>query len=68
MSKITFTISEDKFEEFKEGFLKCQPTPKDMTDNEWIKEWGKQQYIRVYRIGKQQIAREHAIIDENIVG
>lgn len=67
MAKLIYTIPDEKLDEFKEGFLKCQPTPNDMTDNEWIKKWGRIQFMQAYRIGKQQLAREQVIIDENIM-
>lgn len=74
MATITFTIPDQKLEAFKIGFLKRIPnTLKDeeselvYTDNEWIKEWGKRQYLAKYKDGVQTIANEAAVIDNDIL-
>lgn len=74
MAELIYTISDTKIIEFKEGFLKCCPVPVDvetglpeMTENEWIKEWGKTQFLNMYKRGKRQIACEEVLIDNNIV-
>ncbi len=74
MATVTFTIPDNKLADFKVGFLRRIPnneknedsTPM-FTDNEWIKEWGKRQYLSKYKDGKQQIANEAASIDNDII-
>lgn len=73
MASITFNIPDDKLIEFKLGFLKRHPVPIDiegnpaMTDNQWIKEWGKQRYFRAYQTGKKQLAYDNELTDSTIV-
>ena len=69
MAQIIFTIPDDKIAEFKAGFLKIRPNPEPDTynDNQWIKEWGKRQYIETYRRGKQALAQEAASVEDNLV-
>ena len=76
MVSVTFTIDDEKFEEFKIGFLKSTPIPLDeetgipiYTENQWIKEWGLLMYKRSYRAGKILIARETTspTLDEDII-
>ena len=67
MAKLIYIIPDEKLDEFKKGFLKCQPTPNDMTDNEWIKKWGRIQFMQAYRIGKQQLAREQASVESELI-
>jgi len=73
MASITFNIPDDKLPEFKLGFLKRHPVPLDIEDNpimienQWIKEWGKQQYFQAYKTGKKQLAYESELTDSLIV-
>lgn len=74
MISITYSIPNDKVEEFRAGFLKCNPIPvmlgeeqPSMTAKQWIKEWGKQQFLNAYRVGKQQMAREQMTIEDNLI-
>lgn len=73
MPSITYTIPDEKFAEFKEGFLKCCPVPALpdtgplYTENEWIREWGWRQFVNQYKRGKRQMASEQAVIDEGVV-
>jgi len=70
--ELKFTIDDNKFEEFKTGFLKALPIPEDsgLTENKWIKEWIKNQLLNVYKTGKIKIAREQTQpeIDFDIIG
>ena len=66
MPSITFSIAAEDYDEFKEAFLLCQMVPVDdatgdpiMTDNQWIKEWGRRQYHDAYRLGRR-IVRDRA--------
>lgn len=64
MASITYTIPDAKLAEFKSGFLRIYRVPSDeygdpsMTESEWIKEWGKRQFINAYKEGKKQIAQQ----------
>ena len=72
-AQITFTIDDSKLAEFKEGFLARNPTPLDdegeiqFTDNQWLKEWGKRQYIKAYTRGKGKLAEKAVILEDNII-
>lgn len=74
MPQIIYNIPTEKLEEFKIGFLKSSPVPIDdetglleMTENEWLKEWGRRMFLQAYKNGKQKLAREELEIDINIV-
>lgn len=71
MASVTYTIPDGKLAEFKLGFLNsCPPTPEwGGTDNEWIKEWGKLQFMRHYRVGKLKIRDEAQppVYDEGVI-
>lgn len=65
MPKIIYEIEDgDDYIEFKTYFLEAEPAPIDMndvplmTEGEWIKEWGKQQFINAYKRGKRTAALE----------
>lgn len=68
MATMTFEIDDLKYPEFLEAFLLCQPVPLDpdtgeptMTDNQWVKEWGRLQYWSTYRLGrKRKRDQEHS--------
>lgn len=56
--------------EFKTGFVKCNSIPIDdntgdplMTIEEWMDTWGEEQFMKLYRRGKTQIASETAIFN-----
>ena len=58
MASVTHTIEDEKYPEFLEAFLVNQPVPLDpqtseptMTDNQWVKEWGRIMYWNAYRHG-----------------
>lgn len=62
MPSVTFTIAAEDYAEFKEAFLLCQNVPTDsdtgdptMSDDQWIKEWGRRQYHDAYRLGRKQV-------------
>ena len=62
---INFSIADEKITEFKLGFLKFKPNIEvnekgDLvyTDAQWIKEWGKRQYLWAYKNGKIILAQE----------
>ena len=74
MAQIIYIIgNQEKLQEFKEGFLKECPIPVDkegeptMTALEWIKEWGKQQFLRAYLYGKTRYIEESAIVREDLI-
>lgn len=74
MAQVIYTIQDGKLDEFKIGFLKVYPIPIDedtddpiMTENEWIKECGKQFFISKYRKGKKLLGQEQAIFVENLI-
>jgi len=64
MASVTYTIPDEKLTEFKLGFLKAHPVPCDdegdplFTDNDWIKEWGKRNFMSAYKRGKGLIMQE----------
>lgn len=66
MPSVTFTIAAEDYVEFKEAFLLCYNVPIDrdtgdpvMADDQWIKEWGRRQYLAAYSLGRKQ-ARDRA--------
>lgn len=69
MASVTFTIPNEKYAAFLSAFLSCHPVPLDpntgkptMTDNQWVKEWGRLQYWDSYRLGlKRARDREHPV-------
>ena len=74
MAQITYTIDDTKLAEFKLGFFRYNPIPKDeegnpaMSENAWIKESGRQWFSRIYRQGKRKIAQEAAYsVEEDII-
>lgn len=73
MASVNYTIPDNKLAEFKRGFLKCQTVPLDsegnpkMSENEWIKEWGRLQFVKAYQTGIRQIAREELILEEDVI-
>ncbi len=57
--------------EFKIGFIKCNHIPVDdetgdplMTAEEWMDAWGEEQFMKMYRRGKTQIASETATFNQ----
>ena len=78
MATVTYTIPDDKLEEFKVGFLKACPVPigenEDtgetapiMSENAWIKEAGKQFFIKQYRKGKEMLAKQAAVYESDLI-
>ena len=73
MADITVTIQDEKFEEFKAGFLKFRPVPlgedgePTMSDVEWIKYFAKDRLVWAYKNGKSMIANEAIAIDNDII-
>lgn len=60
MPSITLSVSAANWPEYKEAFLAYQPVPLDpdtqlptMTDEQWIKEWHRQQSWQAYRQGRK---------------
>ena len=60
MPKIILDIPTSKLDDFKKGFFKIYPKPKDFkgTDLKWIKEKIIAMVLRVYRLGKTKTAQE----------
>ena len=69
MPDFVFTIPEDKFLEFKEAFLKENPLPIDsnMTEDEWMREWGRNQYLAAIERGKKRLVQESISVDPSII-
>lgn len=74
MASITLTIPDAKFDEFKEAFIKINPIPTDpdtelplYTENAWVKQWVLNTIKERYKQGGEELAREVAIIDNDIV-
>jgi len=73
MISITYTISNDKYDKYKESFLIAHPIPRDIEGNpimgagEWIKKWGLIQFKNAYKCGARMLAERNAIIDESII-
>ena len=75
MAQVTFTIDDANLAEFKTGFLRTRPVPLDtsgnptMTENNWIREFGRRVYMNQYRRGKQEIAETATVpvVDETII-
>lgn len=74
MASITLTISDAKYNEFKEAFLKVSPIPTNpdtelplYTENQWVKEWIIRLIRKRYKQGREELARKTAVIDDNII-
>lgn len=74
MVSVTYTIPDEKFDEFKEAFIRAKPVPLDddrnpiMSENEWIKEWGRRAMFAIFSRGREELHRDTMqAIDENIV-
>jgi hypothetical protein len=71
MSKITFTIPDEKLDDFLEAFIKAEPilpnlvnkTGPQMTSRQWYRKWVKLKSIDAYRKGKRKMA---TVDDEGI--
>jgi len=62
MPSVILTIPDEHFAEFKAAFLIINAVPLNpstgeptMTDAQWIKEWGRQQYFAAYRYGRRAL-------------
>lgn len=74
MASITVTIPDAKFAKFKKAFIKMNPIPEDpdtqeplFAENEWIKEWIKRVLFKRYKQGREALARETAVIDNDVL-
>lgn len=82
MPSITLTISSEKWNEFKTGFLARRPIPlipdpeqpddpsafvPEFTEAQWIKEWIRRIGIREYKQGKIKMATDVVVFDEEII-
>ena len=73
MATIEITIPNDKLAEFKVGFLKSKPIPLDenqvpiYTESQWIERIIVNHLKAVYRNGKTKLAKEAAIIDDDVL-
>ena len=73
--QITFTIPDNKIDEFKSAFLQIYPVPAPIDEEEpidtnvWIKRCVKRMIFSVYEQGRQKIFREQnkPTFDEGIV-
>jgi len=66
---IIFTINDLDYLDFKINFLKEQPLPSDSTlsEDEWIKEWGRRQYLAIVERGKRKLAQELSMVEDKII-
>ena len=71
---INFSIVDNKIAEFKLGFLKFRPNIElngggslKYTDAQWIKEWGKRQYMWAYKNGKSTLALEASTAQTDLI-
>lgn len=62
MASVTFTIPDEKYDTFKEAFLEVHKVPLDpetgdplMSDNAWVKEWGRLTYLGAIRQGLKRV-------------
>jgi len=62
---ITFTIKAANVQDFLAGFLEMNPIPVVNEPNEmnpaytsksWVKEWGRREYFKAYKAGKERLA------------
>lgn len=69
MATITFTIQDANYDKFKRAFLKENPAPSDFNlgVDEWVKEWGRRQYLSAMERGEYRLAEESVIIDRSII-
>lgn len=72
MSQKTLQIPVLDWEDLTEGFLKAKPKPEDeeVSDEEWVLSFLRDQLLTTYKNGKVAIAAELAVpvINENIIG
>jgi len=68
MITIAFDIKDLDYLDFKESFLRENPLPGDsfLTEDEWIKEWGRMQYLSAVERGKKRLA-ENVVVDPGII-
>ncbi len=67
MVTLTYTISDAKLAEFKIGFLARFPNTSELTDNQWIRAWGLNQFKETYMAGKRILAQHTVSIDVDII-
>lgn len=70
---LSITYTSEKPTKFKAGFLRACPVPLDdddqptMTEDEWIKKWGKEQFLNQYRRGVQLLKRDEVVYESDII-
>lgn len=70
MATLTFEIPDEKYAAFEEAFIECHNVPVDIGTGEptmsrraWIKEWGRLQYVAVFRQGMKRVRdKAHPIV------
>ena len=67
MPSISIDISQDKYEEFKVGFLRENSKPDGLSDAEWILQNIKGYLINNYKLGKQLLAEDTSQIDDDVL-
>lgn len=72
MAEIKYTIPDDKIDEFKECFLLAEPKPispvgEVISDNAWIKKWGRMKFMQAYHKGKKLKVAQSIQIDEDMI-
>lgn len=71
MPNIIYTIPDAVYEEAKDDFLTAHPVPKDengdplMSDGDWIKEWGRRQFVKARRNGRIIKAHNSVSVSDN---
>ena len=67
--EIVFIIDDLVYPEFKKDFLRERPIPPDssMSEDEWVKEWGRLQYLTAAERGKRIRYLEDMRMDSNII-
>jgi len=69
MSRITFTIPDNKIDEFFNAFVKAEPMPatingSQMTPRQWYRKWVKLKSMQAYEKGKRLLSNVQ--IDKDI--
>ena len=70
MVSMRFDVSDEKWPTFKEAFIECHNVPVDpetgeptMSEDDWIKEWGRLMYLSVVRQGLKRVRdKAHPVV------
>ena len=70
---LSFTIPDEKVNELKNALLRQRPVPLDeegnptMSDLLWIKQCVKDRILQDYRIGKQLLAQDGVVCENDLI-